>query len=113
MSVTFLWGDVDGFVLFVGEDNGHEIPYIVCGTGGYNDDAHVKQSFRLPAPFDGGFSLAQFFDFQYGYMRMTVDEKWLTGEYVGVAKRTTNALPQTSVLESFNVDLKKHLVSSF
>ena len=93
--------------------DGSEIPYIVCGTGGYNDDAHVKESIRLPAQFDDGFSLAQFFDFQYGYMRMTIDKDWLTGEYVGVAKRHTNALPQTGVLESFNVDLNKHLVSSF
>jgi hypothetical protein len=73
----------------------------------------VKETFRLPAQFDDGFSLAQFFDFQYGYMRMTIDKDWLTGEYVGVAKRTVNALPQTAVLESFNVDLKKHLASSF
>jgi hypothetical protein len=110
---AFLSGHVHGFELFIREYKGHEIPYVVCGTGGYNDDAHVKESIRLPAQFDKGFSLAQFFDFQYGYMRMTVDKDWLTGEYVGVAKRSTNALPQTSVLESFNVDLKKHLVSAF
>jgi hypothetical protein len=73
----------------------------------------VKETLRLPAQFDKGFSLAQFFDFQYGYMRMTIDKDWLTSEYVGVAKRTTTALPQTRVLESFNVDLKKHMVSTF
>jgi hypothetical protein len=110
---AFLSGHVHGFEFFVREYKGHEIPYIICGTGGFNDDAHVKESIRLPATFEDKFSLAQFFDFQYGYMRMTIDSDWLTGEYVGVAKRTTNALPQTSVMESFNVDLKKHLVSSF
>ena len=110
---AFLSGHVHGFELFFREYKGHEIPYIVCGTGGYNDDAHVNESIRLPVQFDDGFSLAQFFDFQYGYMRMTVDNDWLTCEYVGVAKRHSNALPQTGVLESFNVDLKKHVVSSF
>jgi hypothetical protein len=110
---AFLSGHVHGFELFIREYEGHEIPYIVCGTGGFNDDAHVKESIRLPAQFENGFSLAQFFDFQYGYMRMTVDKDWLTGEYVGVAKRHANALPQTGVLESFNVDLKKHVVSAF
>jgi hypothetical protein len=110
---AFLSGHVHGFELFVRERKGREIPYIICGTGGYNDDAHVKETLRLPAQFANGFSLAQFFDFQYGFMRVTVDANWLTGEYVGVAKRTTNALPQTSVLESFNLDLKKHEVSSF
>jgi hypothetical protein len=110
---AFLSGHVHGFELFVRQYKGHEIPYVVCGTGGYNDDAHVKETIRLPAQFDHGFSLAQFFDFQYGYMRMTVDKDWLTGEYVGVAKRHTHALPQTGVMESFNLDLKKHLVSSF
>jgi hypothetical protein len=59
------------------------------------------------------FPEGQIFDFQYGYMRMTVDNDWLTCEYVGVAKRHSNALPQTGVLESSNVDLKKHVVSSF
>jgi hypothetical protein len=110
---AFLSGHVHGFELFYRDYKGHEIPYVVCGTGGYNDDAHVKDSPRLPAQFGKGFSLAQFFDFQYGYMRMTVDKDWLTCEYVGVAKRTTHALPQPAVLESFNVDLKKHVVSSF
>ncbi len=110
---AFLSGHVHGFELFVRQYKGHEIPYVVCGTGGYNDDAHVKDHFRLPAQFGNGFSLAQFFDFQYGYMRMTVDKDYLTGEYVGVAKRTSTALPQTQVLESFNLDLKKHLVSTF
>jgi hypothetical protein len=110
---AFLSGHVHGFELFVREYQGREIPYIVCGTGGYNDDAHVKDRFRLPAQFGDGFSLAQFFDFQYGYMRMTVDKDFLTGEYVGVAKRQSTALPQTQVLESFNLDLKTHLVSTF
>jgi hypothetical protein len=110
---AFLSGHVHGFELFFREYKGRDIPYIVCGTGGYNDDAHVKESIRLPAQFDNGFSLAQFFDFQYGYMRMTIDKDWLTGEYVGVVKRQTNALPQPRVLESFNLDLKKHLASSF
>jgi hypothetical protein len=110
---AFLSGHVHGFELFIRQYEGREIPYIVCGTGGYNDDAHVKESIRLPATFDNGFTLAQFFDFQYGYMRLTVDDEWLSAEYVGVAKRTGHALPQTSVLESFTLDLKKHLVSSF
>jgi hypothetical protein len=110
---AFLSGHVHGFEFFVRQYKGHEIPYVICGTGGYNDDAHVKESIRLPAQFDDGFSLAQFFDFQYGYMRMTIDKDYLTAEYVGVAKRQANALPQTSVMESFNLDLKKHLVSSF
>jgi len=110
---AFLSGHVHGFELFIRQYKGYEIPYIICGTGGYNDDAHVSQTYRLPAPFEDGFSLAQFFDFQYGYMRMTVDKDYLTGEYVGVAKRNGTALPQTSVMESFNLDLKKHLVSTF
>jgi hypothetical protein len=110
---AFLSGHVHGFELFFRQYKGHEIPYLICGTGGYNDDAHVKDNFRLPVQYGNGFSLSQFFDFQYGYMRMTIDDNWLTAEYVGVPKRTTNALPQTSVLESFNVDLKKHVVSTF
>jgi predicted phosphodiesterase len=110
---AFLSGHVHGFELFFREYEGRDIPYIICGTGGYNDDAHVKQSLRLPAQFDKGFSLAQFFDFQYGYMRISIDKDWLTGEYVGVAKKQTSAPAQTGVLESFNVDLKKHLASSF
>jgi hypothetical protein len=110
---AFLSGHVHGFELIFREYKGRDVPYIICGTGGFNDDAHVQQNFRLPAPLGGGFSLAQFFDFQYGYMRMTVDENWLTGEYIGVARRQAGAPAQPSVLESFNLDLKKHLTSSF
>jgi hypothetical protein len=110
---AFLSGHVHGFELFIRQYKGYEIPYVVCGTGGYNDDAHVKENIRLPMQLENGFNMAQFFDFQYGYMRLTIDKNWLTGEYVGVAKRSTNALPQPRVLESFNLDLKKHLVSSF
>jgi hypothetical protein len=79
--------------MFVRQHKGREVPYIICGTGGYNDDAHVKESIRLPMEFDNGFSLAQFYDFQFGFMRFTVDKDWLTCEYVGVNKRQMNALP--------------------
>ena len=110
---AFLSGHVHGFELFIREYQGHDIPYIICGTAGYNDDAHVNEQFRLPADFGNGFSLSQFFDFQYGYMRVTVDKRYLGFEYVGVPKRTVTVSPQTSVLESFNVDLQSHRVSTF
>lgn len=110
---AFLSGHVHGFELFIREYKGHEIPYIICGTGGYNDDAHVKEKYRLPTQFEDGFSLTQFFDYQYGYMRMTVDKDWLTAEYVGVSRPASSGPAQTEVLESFNVDLKKNTISSF
>jgi Calcineurin-like phosphoesterase len=110
---AFLSGHVHGFELFYRNYKDRDIPYIICGTGGYNDDAHVNEKIRLPMPYPNGFSLAQFFDFQYGYMRMTVDDEWLTAEYVGVAKRHTTASPQTGVLESFNLNLRTHKVSSY
>jgi hypothetical protein len=110
---AFLSGHVHGFELFIRQYKGREIPYIICGTGGFNDDAHVTQQIRLPAQFQNGFSLAQFFDFQFGYMRMTVDKNYLTAEYVGVAGKESNASTQKGVLESFNLDLQKHLVSTF
>jgi hypothetical protein len=110
---AFLSGHVHGFELFIREYKGHEIPYIICGTAGYNDDAHVKDQYRLPADFGNGFSLTQFFDFQYGYMRVTVDSQYLGFEYVGVPKDVTSSTPQTRVLESFNIDLSKHTVSTF
>jgi hypothetical protein len=110
---AFLSGHVHGFELFIRDYKGRDIPYIICGTGGYNDDAHVKEQFRLPATFPNGFSLAQFFNFQYGYMRVTVDSQYLSFEYVGVPKAATTRTPQTNVMESFNVDLKTHKVSTY
>jgi hypothetical protein len=110
---AFLSGHVHGFELFIRDYKGRDLPYIVCGTGGYNDDAHVKEQFRLPATFPNGFSLAQFFNFQYGYMRVTVDNQYLSFEYVGVPKAASTRTPQTSVMESFNVDLKTHKVSTY
>lgn len=110
---AFISGHVHGFELFIREYKGHEIPYIICGTAGYNDDAHVREQYRFPADFGNGFSLTQFFNFQYGYMRVTVDSQYLSFEYVGVPKDATTSVPQTRVLESFNVDLSKHTVSNF
>jgi hypothetical protein len=110
---AFISGHVHGFELFIREYNKHEIPYIICGTAGYNDDAHVREQYRFPADFGNGFSLTQFFNFQYGYMRVTVDSQYLGFEYVGVPKDATTSVPQTRVLESFNVDLSKHTVSNF
>jgi hypothetical protein len=111
---AFLSGHVHGFEFFVRQYQGREIPYIICGTGGYNDDAHVKQQFRMPVDFGNGFTLTQFFNHQFGYMRLTVDENYLSAEYVGVPTRQgSNSQPQASVLESFSLDLEKHTVSNF
>jgi hypothetical protein len=110
---AFLSGHVHGFELFIREYKSREIPYIICGTGGYNDDAHVHKQIRLPMAYPNDFSLTQFFDYQYGYMRVTVDKQYLGFEYVGVAKRTTSTTPQPHVLESFNVDLTTHKVSTY
>ena len=110
---AFLSGHVHGFELFIREYQGREIPYIICGTGGYNNDAHVKQQFRLPATFSDGFTLAQFFDHQYGYMRVTIDARYFAAEYVGVDKSQNDPRTPTNVLESFSLDLKTHKVSTF
>ncbi len=91
-----------------------EIPYILCGTGGYHDDAHVKQQFRMPVDFGNGFTLTQFFNHQFGYLRVTVDEPYLSAEYVGVPIRQGGrSQPQAYVLESFSLDLQTHIVSNF
>ncbi len=110
---AFLSGHVHGFESFVRQYQGREIPYIICGTGGYNDDAHVKQQFRMPLDCGNGFTLTQFFNHQFGYMRMTIDEDYLTAEYIGVPRRQGNSQPQPSVLESFSLDLHAHKVSNF
>jgi hypothetical protein len=109
---AFLSGHVHGFESFVREYKGRDIPYIICGTGGYNDDAHVKQQFRMPLDCGNGFTLTQFFNHQFGYMRLTIDEQYLTAEYIGVARRQGNSQPQPNVLESFSLDLQKHTVSN-
>ena len=110
---AFLSGHVHGFESFVREYQGREIPYIICGTGGYNDDAHVKQQFRMPLDCGNGFTLTQFFNHQFGYLRMTIDKNYLSVEYVGVPTRQGNSQPQSNVLESFSLDLHKHTVSNF
>jgi len=108
---AFLSGHVHGFEFFVRNYKGREIPYVICGTGGYNDDAHVNQKPRMPAPMGNGFTLVQFFDFQYGYMRMTVDGGSITGEFLGVPTGSQSA-GYVEVLETFRVNLTAHTVGN-
>ena len=110
---AFLSGHVHGAEFFVRQFQGREIPYLICGTGGYNDDAHVKQQLRMPCDLGNGFTLSQFFNHQFGYLRVTVDDHYLSFEYVGVPTRNGNSQPQAEVLESFSLDLHTHMVSNF
>jgi predicted MPP superfamily phosphohydrolase len=78
-----------------------EIPYIVCGAGGYQN-LHALAADAVPgmeaAP---GVTLNEFDATQWGFLRLTVSNSGISGEYVGVAVDGT----VTPAVDTFTVPL--------
>jgi acid phosphatase type 7 len=116
-----LSGHVHNYQRFTLSTDGHEIPYIVAGAGGYwhlyylrkdrNGNAY-QQHHQYEFP-EMGATLDDFCDDHHGYMRITVKPETLKGEYVIVPRpqepwRGTAAV----VFDTFTLDLKEHRLVS-
>jgi hypothetical protein len=97
--------------------SGRQIPYVVCGTGGYYDLVGLKSGKKPPAPTvpasgtdaSGnplGFDVYN--DTSFGFLRMTVSPASITGEFVTV----DTASGKTAVADCFVVDLQANTVST-
>jgi len=109
-------GHVHNYQRFTRETAGRDIPYIVAGCGGYADgpkSVHQLQldADRKPVPHErfpttvAGVAL-EFYDAKNpGFLRITVDDKTLKGEYFVVP--FDGAAPAAPV-DRFTLDWKKH-----
>jgi hypothetical protein len=114
-----LSGHVHSYQRFTRDWKGQcEVPYVVAGAGGYAHratamhtiakDPHTKQP--LETPFKTArkdVTLAAYNDTQPGFLRMSVNEESISGEYYTIGFDGT----AQGVSDSFVVDLKKHEVS--
>ena len=112
-------GHVHNYQRFTREVAGRQIPYVVAGNGGYADNLKSVHQLQLdpqgkPIP-KGRFKTTQegvFLDYydetNPGFLRITIDEKTLTGEYFIVP--FVDAPPETAV-DTFTVNLRNHTIS--
>lgn len=77
---------------------GQQVPYVVCGAGGYHNLHQMAQGIgQLPWPAGGGVTLEAFCDSQWGFLRLTVTPTQVTGEYHAVTPGT----PGSTVVDRF------------
>jgi calcineurin-like phosphoesterase family protein len=94
-----LSGHVHDFQRFTRTLNGKQIPYIVCGAGGYHNLHKMAKEATKGEQVAEGVTLDAWEDSQYGFLRLTVEGAHISGEYVGVAKDGT----VTPAIDTFSV----------
>ncbi len=106
-------GHVHNYQRFTGNLNGHEVPFIVAGAGGYFSLHHMQPDpnggGQLQVPLDLpelGARLEQYCANRHGFMRVEVTPQTLTGMYYAVADSHESGPAQP--VDSFTLDLKTH-----
>jgi 3',5'-cyclic AMP phosphodiesterase CpdA len=112
-----LTAHVHNYQRFTRSLEGHELPYLVAGAGGYWHLHYMAKDDNgqpLPTPWqtpDATVTLRSYCEDRHGYLRLTVTKTELSGEYVTVPR------PQESwrhgpvtVADHFTVDLQGHTV---
>jgi acid phosphatase type 7 len=106
-------GHVHNYQRFSRTVNGHKIPYIVAGSGGYWNLHQViqvnGQPIKTPYPVPSSdVTLESYKDDHHGYLLMTVDGSKLTGQYFTVPTQQEPASNPSQQIDSFTVDLTTH-----
>lgn len=107
-----LSGHVHNYQRFTRPLQGRDIPYIVAGGGGYHnlhylpkiDGSEIQPPY---APPDVDAVLQAYVDRDYGFMRLTVSEASIKGEYIAVPKDGSAA----RVADTWTLDLSSHRLS--
>ena len=99
-----LSGHVHNYQRFTGVLNGHNVPMIVAGAGGYNKQLHtlanVFHTSKLPISIKGSTGRVENFnDSQHGYLRITVTKQSLVCEYLAVPDTSS---PKKGPLKAFD-----------
>jgi acid phosphatase type 7 len=88
-----LTGHVHNYQRFTRQLDGRGVPYIVAGAGGYwhlHYMAKDENGNDLPTPWQPpdlpGVTLEAYVDDRHGFLRLTVDERTLSGEYITVPR---------------------------
>lgn len=84
-----LSGHVHDYQRFTRTISGKEVPYIVCGAGGYHNLHEMASDATKGQEVASGVVLEQFNATVWGFLRLQVGIGALSGEYVGVARDGT------------------------
>jgi hypothetical protein len=97
---------------FTRELNGHEIPYLVVGSGGHklhkmqkNGNGIIKIPFKLPDRDD--VTLEGYCDDRYGFMRLEVTADKLQGKFFSAGARHQDRFTHEKI-DEFELDVHKH-----
>jgi calcineurin-like phosphoesterase family protein len=93
----------------------HEIPYLVVGTGGhwklhpmqkYNNGSRISVPFKLQDMDD--VVLEKYCDDRYGFLRVRVSPKKLTGKFYSITSPFELRNKVTKKIDDFDLDLQRH-----
>ena len=112
-------GHVHNYQRFTREINGRQIPYVVAGNGGYADSPKSVHKLQLdhngnPPPnrrfatTEQGVFLEYYDQVNPGFLRITIDDSTLTGEYFIVP---FDDAPPAKPVDTFRLDLKSHKIA--
>jgi hypothetical protein len=106
-----LGGHVHDYQRFTGTLNGHDLPMIIAGAGGYSLKLHtLSKAFhkkKLPIAMVGSDGvLESFCDDQHGYLRITVTKKSILCEYVAVPDPSAPTAGPIKAFDSVTIKTK-------
>jgi predicted phosphodiesterase len=125
MADIVLSGHVHNFQRFIYEANGHQIPYIVAGAGGYPNLTCMQRTSGLPnlqctqqEPDDRlevpislssyNLTLENYCDNRHGFLRIEVTSNLIKGEYYTVPRPQESWNASSQRIDNFELDLKTH-----
>ena len=98
---------------------GQQLSYIVAGSGGYWNLHYVQKQpngNQIEVPFKmpdvDGVTLENYSDDHHGFLRITVSQKKITGEYCIVPRPQDSWRAPAKKVDGFEIDLQKHTVIS-
>jgi hypothetical protein len=113
-----LAGHVHNYQRFTRNLNGHDIPFIVTGAGGYwNLHSVVKgpDGNTLQVPYvlpELNVTLEKYCDDHHGFLRLEVTPRTLKGEYFTVPRPQDSWSAPTTLFDTFTLDLETHKLGS-
>lgn len=105
-----LSGHVHDYQRFTHKINGHDLPFVVAGGGGYPNLYPLSESGTLPQPTPiPGVNLESYCDDRNGYLRMEVQAQTIKGEYFTVPRYgQPDTPPQPQPFDSFTLNWQTH-----
>jgi acid phosphatase type 7 len=109
-------GHVHNYQRFTRTRSERQVPFIVCGNGGYWHLHYVGKQpdgTPLPVPFDlgNGLVLASYVDDYHGFLKVTVSAHQLNGTFYSAPRPQDSFRDPAQVADRWTLDLQSHTVS--